>query len=134
MSEENLEIVSEWVEAFNRRDTDGFLAGLHPDVEWDDTEGFPGIRGLYRGRAGARKWWDEFLEAWEIFDAQVEQITEGNGGTVFLEINGKARGRSSGVETELELSFVIWVADHKITRRKLFSSKDEALEAAGLRE
>jgi ketosteroid isomerase-like protein len=34
MSQENVEVVSELVDAFDRRDTDAFLAVLRPDVEW----------------------------------------------------------------------------------------------------
>jgi ketosteroid isomerase-like protein len=134
MSQENVELVSEAVDAFNRRDVEAYLAVLRPDVEWDATEGFPGVQDLYRGWAEVRQWWDEFLEAWESFDVEVEQITEGSGGRVFVEINAKGRGRASGVNTELQFLFVFWVADHKVARLKVFESRDQALAAAGLSE
>jgi ketosteroid isomerase-like protein len=38
------------------------------------------------------------------------------------------------VETEVRGWFVLWIADGKITRRQVFLDRDEALEAAGLRE
>jgi limonene-1,2-epoxide hydrolase len=45
MSPENVEVAREAVDAFNRRDLDAFVARVRPDAEWDDTDGFPGVRG-----------------------------------------------------------------------------------------
>jgi hypothetical protein len=45
-----------------------------------------------------------------------------------------ARGRGSGVETELRLWGVFWVADGLITRGQVFPDRHQALEAAGLSE
>jgi ketosteroid isomerase-like protein len=134
MSEDNVHIARENVEAFNERNIEAFLALLHPDVEWDDSDGFPGLQGVYRGRTGVRKWWEAFREAWESFHGEVEETTEGTDGRVLLQVLGTARGRASGVETELRTWFVLWIADGKITKRQIFWSRDEALEAAGLRE
>ncbi len=53
-----MEVARGMVDAVNRLDIDPLVALVRPDVEWDDTEGFPGIRGVYRGRAGMREWWD----------------------------------------------------------------------------
>jgi ketosteroid isomerase-like protein len=134
MSQENVQITRENMEAFNRREIDAFLASLHPDVEWDDSNGFPGLQGVYRGRAGVRSWLEAFMEAWESFHGEVEQATEGSDGRVLLQMAGIARGRASGVETELCAWFVLWIADGKITKRQVFFNRDEALEAAGLSE
>jgi ketosteroid isomerase-like protein len=134
MSRENVEIVSEGLDAFNRRDLDRYLATISPDVEWDVSEGFLGVQDVYRGWAGVRKWWNDFLEAWESFDAELDEMAEGKAGAVFVGINGKGRGRASGVETELHFLFVFWIADHKVARLRMFQSRDQALEAAGLGE
>jgi ketosteroid isomerase-like protein len=116
ISEQNVQIARENMEAFNRREIGAFLASLHPDVEWDDSNGFPGLQGVYRGRAGVRSW------------------LEGSDSRVLLQMAGTARGRASGVETELRAWFVLWIADGKITKRQVFFNCDEALEAAGLSE
>jgi ketosteroid isomerase-like protein len=132
MSQDNVEIVSEMVDAFNRRDLDGYLARVSPDVEWDVSEGFLGVQDVYRGWAGVSKWWNDFLEAWESFDVEIDQMAEGKSGGVFVGLNGKGRGRASGVETELHFLFVFWVADRKVARVRMFQSRERALEAAGL--
>jgi ketosteroid isomerase-like protein len=134
MSQENLRVVSEMVDAFERRDLDGYLARISSGVEWDVSEGFLGVQDVYRGWTGVRKWWNDFLEAWESFDAEIDEIAEGQAGAVFVGINGKGRGSASGVETEHHFLFVIWVADHEVARLRMFQSRDEALEAAGLSE
>jgi ketosteroid isomerase-like protein len=134
MSQANVEIGREMVDAFDRRDLDALLALVRPDVEWDDTEGWPGIRGIYRGRAGVREWWDAALEVWDSVHAEVEEITEGSDGRVFLGALGTFRGGASGVETEARAWYVLWLVNGKIARWKLFWARDDALTAAGLAE
>jgi ketosteroid isomerase-like protein len=135
MSEENVEVVREAVDAVNRGDPDAFIACLHPDVDWEDTEGFPGLRTVYSGRAEVRAWFEEaFLGIWEDFHFAIEEITEASDGRVLLGVLATARGKGSGVETQARGWNVCWFADGKIARRRLFWARDEALEAAGLSE
>jgi ketosteroid isomerase-like protein len=133
MSQENVEVVREGAEAMNRRDPDGFLACLHPEVAWEESgDVLPGLRGIYRGRAEVREWFEEaFLELWESFHIEVEEIAEASDGRVFLGTLLTARGGGSGVETDLRAWQVFWFADGKIARRQIFWTRDEALEAAG---
>jgi ketosteroid isomerase-like protein len=81
-----------------------------------------------------RSWLEAFSEAWESFHGEVEQSTEGSDGRVLLQVVGTARGRASGVETELRAWFLLWIADGKITKRQVFLNRDKALEAVGLSE
>jgi ketosteroid isomerase-like protein len=136
MSQENVEVVLEGVDAVNRRDPDAFIACVHPDVVWEVSEASPFLQGIYRGRGEVREWFEEsFLEeVWESFHVEVEEITEASDGRVFLGALVTARGRGSGVETEIRGWQVCSFADGMITRRKLFVDRDEALEAAGVEE
>jgi ketosteroid isomerase-like protein len=136
MSQENVEVVLQGVEAINRRDVDAFVALFSPSVEWEESgDVFPGLRGVHRGWAGVRKWFEEaILELWESFHCEVEEITEASDGRVFGAFSATGRGRASGVETQLRFWSVFWLADGKIARRQVFWTRDEALEAAGLRE
>jgi ketosteroid isomerase-like protein len=137
MSQENVEIVREGVDAVNRRDPDAFIACVHPDVVWEvSDEVTVDLGGVYRGRAGVREWFEKsFLEVWENFHVEVEEITEAPDGRVFLGMLATARGSGSGVVVEGPRAWqVCWFADGMITRRKLFFDRAEALEAAGLSE
>jgi SnoaL-like domain len=47
--------VSRWVDAFNQRDLDGMLRGLHADVDFHPLR-LSGLRGSYLGHDGVREW------------------------------------------------------------------------------
>jgi ketosteroid isomerase-like protein len=135
MSQENVEVIREGTEAFNRRDLDAFIALLHPDVVWEENgDVLPGLRGIYRGRAEVRRYAEELLEAWESFHTEVEEITEASDGRVFEGWSIAARGAASGAESALRGWSVYWFADGKVARRQVIWTRDEALEAAGLSE
>lgn len=136
MSQENIEVVRNGLDAMTRRDADAFIACLHPDVAWEESgDVLPGLRGVYRGEAEMRRWFKEaLLETWESFHIEAEEITDAGDDRVLLEALFTARGRSSGVETELRFWSVLGLADGKITRRQVFWTRDEAFEAAGLQE
>jgi len=136
MSQKNVEVVLEGMEAINRRDADAFVACLHPHVDWVESgDVFPGLRGVHHGSEGARRWFEEaILDPWESMNVDVEEFTEASDGGVFAGFVAIARGRASGVETELRFWTVFRFAEGKITRRQVFWTRDEALEAAGLSE
>jgi ketosteroid isomerase-like protein len=136
MSQEtNVEISLQQIEAVNRRDADVLLAVVSPDVEWEDPSFWLGPTRTYRGRAEVREWFNQvILEPWESFHVEVEEITEAADDRVFGGFLITARGKGSGVETELRAWGVVWITDGEITRRKIFLDRDEALEAAGLSE
>jgi ketosteroid isomerase-like protein len=135
MSQENVEVVLAAVDAVNKRDPDAFIVCLHPDIEWQERgDPFPGLRGTYRGRVELRKWFEEaVLELWETLHVDVEEITEVHEDRVFLGFLLTARGRGSGVETELRGWQVHLCVDGKVaTRQGPFWTREKALEAAGL--
>jgi steroid delta-isomerase-like uncharacterized protein len=134
MSRENVKVALQQIEAFNRRDVDAVVALASPDVEWEDPMFRSQAARVYRGRAGLREWVNEVLEPWESLHVEVEEITEATDSRVFLEALLTARGKGSGVETQLRGWFVVWFANGRITRRQVFRDREEALEAAGLSE
>ncbi len=136
MSLENVEVARKAVDAANARDPDALIACLHPDVEWEESgDVLPGLRGLYRGRAEARRWFEEaFGDAWESVDNEVAEIIEAGEGAIVVELVGTSRGRASGAETELRSWQLLRFADGKIARRQVYWTRDEAFDAAGLVE
>jgi ketosteroid isomerase-like protein len=134
MSQENVEIVRQVVDAANRRDADAFVATLSPDVEWEDNLFWTEGPRTYRGRAGVREWLNQVLEPWESLHMEAEEITDTSDGRILVGFGLTARGKESGAETQLRFWTVSWIADGKITRRQQFQGRAEALEAAGLSE
>jgi ketosteroid isomerase-like protein len=135
MSQENVELARRAIDALNRGDHDYLLACLSPDVVWGTLEGIPGMDELYRGWAGVREWTELMSEVTEegIY-AEIERITDLGDERVFIAVALTARGRGSGLPWEYRTWQIVWFSDGLITRRQVFWTRDEALEAAGLSE
>ena len=133
MSEENVEIVRKVIDAVNRGDLDAWLGFLSPEVVWESLP-LVGFRDVYRGRAEAREWLEQLLEVFEEAHVEIEEITALSDDRVLIVSRVTGRGRGSGVPVERPSWEVSWLADGLITRRQVFWTRDEALEAAGLSE
>ncbi len=133
MSEENVELVRDGIDAVNRGDLDAWVASLSPDVVWESLS-VPGFREVYRGRGEAREWVEEVLELWKGVHLQIEQITALSDDRLLVALVRTARGSASDVPVAMHDWSVFWFAEGLITRRQGFRTKEEALETAGLRE
>jgi ketosteroid isomerase-like protein len=136
MPHENVQVVHAAIDAVNRGDPEAFMACLDPEVVWDDTEGWAGLRGVYRGPAEVRDWFQAALvEPWDSLEIAAEEIAEASDGErVSVEGSVRARGRTSGAEADIRVWQVLWLRGGRITRRELYWTRDEAAEAAGLGE
>ena len=131
MSEENVEIVRKVIDAVNRGDMDAWLGFLSPEVVWESLP-LVGFRDVYRGRAEAREWIEQLLEVFEEAHVEIEEITALSDDRVLIVSRVTGRGRGSGVPVERPSCEVSWLADGLITRRQVFWTRAEGLEAAGL--
>ncbi len=133
MSEENVEIVRRFFEARNRRDIDAMLGCLHSDAEFDLTESRSPYRGTYRGHDQVRRVFQDIFEAWGELEMALEDPAE-LGDEVVVSVLVNVSGRGSGARSRAQGANIVTVQDEKIVRFRLFQSRDEALEAAGLSE
>src|SRR5512133_1883628 len=133
MSEENVEIVRKLIDAFNRGDLDAWAGFLSPEVAWESLP-LVGFRDVYRGRAEAREWIELLVEDFEEAHLEIEETTALSDDRVLIGYTQIGRGRGSGLPGELRGWAILWVAKGLITRRQVFWTRDEALEAAGLSE
>jgi ketosteroid isomerase-like protein len=140
MSEENVELVRRWMEAWNRGDVEGVEASfdyLDPGIEWDASglaEMLPDIARVYRGKEGVRSFWRNWLSAWR--DLRFDFGVRGAGDEVILLVrNQRQWGRHSGIETQIPpYAWSYTFREGKIVRVRFFPNQAEALEAAGLSE
>jgi ketosteroid isomerase-like protein len=131
MSQENVALARKAIDALNRGDLDSLLAFLSPDVEWEALRDVPELRDVYRGRAEVRKRIEELWKLAEgVVHIEIEQMKDLGGDRVFMAVVLTARG---SVPFELPNWSVIWFAEGLVTRRQVFWTREEALEAAGLR-
>jgi len=73
-------------------------------------------------------------DAWEEFRNEIEQVSEAGPNTVVVTFRSQAIGKESGVPVEARLGAVFVLSEGKILRGRTYPSREEALEAVGLRE
>jgi ketosteroid isomerase-like protein len=130
MSRENLDLVFDMYDAFERRDLDALLALMHDDVEIEPR--LVALEGGYRGHQGVRRWWSDLLGVLPDYGVEIEALDD-LGDRTLIRIRGAAHGAASStpvVETWWQL--VEW-SDGKCIRWRNFSTEDEALAAVRLR-
>jgi ketosteroid isomerase-like protein len=137
MSKENAEIARRACEAAWRRpkpDFDTLNALAHPDHEMFTVQSLV-EGGGYRGAQGFREWlvsWGEmFGEEWE---SSVEETMAVDHERVLVTGRIKVRGSGGGVPVEQRFWVVMTLRSRKVTRSEVYTDRNQALEAAGLRE
>jgi ketosteroid isomerase-like protein len=131
MSEENVEIVRESIEAYNRRDFDTAVQSFDTEIEWRLPPVLAGESG--RGPEEIRRFWEGLDEAFEDFQLEPQEFVDA-GDHVVVRSLFHGRGKESGVETEGRMHSVTALRDGRIVRIEYFDDWAKALEAAGLRE
>jgi uncharacterized protein len=136
MSEENVELVRAVYGAAGRRDGANVLAYYDPDVDWDVSRS-PLARlvggGYYRGHEGLRRFFRSYHEAWENIEYECEELIDAGEHVISVD-RERGRGRTSGVAVELT-QYAVWtIREGKIVRVVWFPTREEALDAAGVRE
>ena len=80
-----------------------------------------------------RTYVQDWLDTFDDFRGEViELIDAGDDVIVVMRIGGRAK--LSGVETDLALAAIYTIRDGKIARGREYWTREQALEAAGLRE
>ena len=131
MSEENVEIAKEVVDAFNRRDVEDFFALAASDFEW-----FPAMAGTiegggYRGRDGIERYLVDIGDAWEEYRVLAEEFRDLGDHVVMLgRIEGRGRGSHAWVDSPTGTIFEF--ANGKMSRLRTYLDHAEALKAVGL--
>jgi ketosteroid isomerase-like protein len=134
MSEENVEIVRDAVEASLRQDWKRAAELIDPNVEMHGTVG-----GLEEGRVarGLPEILNSFeaadLEAWEERRLDPQKFLHINDLVVML-LHEYRRGKGSGVEVETDTAVVFTVRDGRVVGIQGYMDQGAALEAAGLSE
>jgi ketosteroid isomerase-like protein len=130
----NVDIVREGIDSWSRGDLDGTLALIDPEIVWRPVTAWPGIQPEYRGHAGVRRFWDAFRDPWETITLEADRIRELDERRVLTRSHFRARGRASGVTTEIVLHTVWTLEDGKLMRFESFTDEQAALEAARRQE
>ena len=129
MSEENVEIVRRAFayEIYGVGDRAEAEAIFDPDVVLNPTDERP-----YYGLDAMRDDYERWASAFEELKVTLEEIIDG-GDRVVLVAHHQGRGRS-GIEVEARFYEVYTLREGKVLRVDEYTEREEALEAAGLRD
>lgn len=134
MSEENIAIVVEAFAAFDLGDTEAVLRLCADDVVVTQPPELPGVAAEQHGHAGVLEAFAIWPEQWEDYRIEILRIAGVSTDKVLVITRNRGRGRQSGIEVDMEISFVFTVRNAKIIQMQIFMREDDALKAAGLSE
>ena len=133
MSQENVEIVRQSLEAYAGGDIEEMLSYIDPQGELHSAIIGGAEANVFQGHDGFRRWFAESMETFEELNTELTEYRDlGDRIVAFGRIH--ARGRGSGLEIDSPTGWVFTVRRGKVVRAEGFLSRSEALEAAGLSE
>jgi ketosteroid isomerase-like protein len=113
--------------ALNRRDIDGTMAVLDEQATWVEHSELPEA-GSYRGRDTIRHFLEQFLDSWDDFEQQIEEV-HAEEECVLLFIHLIASGRGSGIAVESRYAHLWEVRGGRGVRVDAYYDRESALAA-----
>ncbi len=133
MSEENVNIMRQGYEAFNRGDIEAVMGLFDPEIEWQepDVEGLPD-RGTHHGaEAVANEVFGAVAEHWDEFRAVADEFLDAGDRVVVL---GRFRGRGKASGGTLDAPFAhVWTLgdDGRAVHHRNYADTANFLRALG---
>jgi ketosteroid isomerase-like protein len=134
MSQRNLDVVQAAFDAFIRSDTDAVLRLCAEDIVITQPPELPGVSPRQYGHSGVLEAFAIWPEQWDEYRIDPPRVVADSGDYVVVSARTRGRGKQSGVEVDMDFSFLFTVRDGKITKWQIFVSENQALQAAGLSE
>ena len=126
MSEENVDLTRRLVEAFNRRDIEGFIGGCDPEVEYHPV--VAAVSGaVYRGHDEVRRFFGDLEDAWgdEIRAEPEAYFDLGEQTLLFYVLHG--RGRQSGADVAMPVAMAATWRGGLMVSFKGYASREDSL-------
>jgi hypothetical protein len=132
MSSQNVERWRSVIEAFNTRDIEAMIAYADPSIEFHSA--FAEVGGVYHGRAGMRRWVQDFEEVWgHEIRLEPQAYFDLGGHTLALNVL-HGRGRQSGADVTMPIAIVARWVDGLIVFIKGHAHREDALSDLGVSE
>jgi ketosteroid isomerase-like protein len=123
----DVEIVRSAYESLNEGDIETALGVLDEDAEWSEHSDLPEA-GVYRGRDSIRTFLESFLESWENFHQEAEELITGES-CVLVMLRSRVRGRGSGIDVEARYAHLWTMEDGCAVRVDAYLDRKEGLRA-----
>ncbi len=139
MSQENVEVVKLAYEAFARGGLDQYMEHFTDDVVYrtrrDDPSSAASAESRpIRGKGAMRAWLQDWIDMFDGFRMEPLELIDAGEDTVVVVERFGGRAKLSGVETDQTIGDVVTIRNRKIARGHEYPTREQALEAAGLRE
>jgi len=131
MSQENVELVRQANEAFNRGDIEEVLTYYAEDAEFEDLMNAPDLPRVVRGIQGVRQVLMTWVQTFDEFRAEIAEYIDLEHQVVCVtDYYGKSR---DGLTIQLRTGDLVEIRDGKFVRVTIgYESREEALAAGGL--
>jgi ketosteroid isomerase-like protein len=131
VSEENVDLVRRAYEHFAHTGEPD-VSAYAPEIEWHSAAEDPGLE-VFHGVEGVKKLIAEVQEQLEDFRTEPFEFLDA-GDRVVAGLVHRGRGRGSSAEVEMREWNVFLIQEGRIVSVSEYPHREEALEAAGLRE
>jgi ketosteroid isomerase-like protein len=132
MSQENVEIVRAVFDAYFRNDMESVLRLIDPEIVVTQRPELPDAMTRH-GHDGVIEAIRAWPNQWDDFRVEVVQIVDADD-HVAVRTHQHGRGKGSGIEVEDEIWFVFAFRNAKVAEWRMYNSRAEALQAAGMSE
>lgn len=134
MSEENVAVIRDAVEALRAEGLDAWAQFMADDIHYRAMEGAPDDRGPMHGRDAVRAYLQEWFDMFDGFKVEALELLDAGEDKVILVMRFAGRAKLSGIETDQTAAILYTIRDGKVARGKEFATREEAVEAAGMGE
>jgi ketosteroid isomerase-like protein len=129
VAESNLDLVRRGFEILDQGGVEALLSFIHPEFEVTTPAGLAAEPDTYRGPEGVRRYFESFYEAMDRVEFAPQRFLAVGELTV-VELILRARGRTTGIETEQHISQIWELRDGQAIRVRVFAAFEEAIAAA----
>lgn len=127
----NVDSLKRFIEAYNARDLTTLLDLCDPDIEFRSIFATLESGGAFRGTQGVHEYFAAIDGAYDRFTLHPAEFIDAGAAVVML-ATAEWSGLSSGAANETPVFPVCWFRAGKVLRIETFTSKEDALEAAGV--
>jgi ketosteroid isomerase-like protein len=129
VSSENVDLVRESIERFNRHDIPGVLRLMDPEIRFEHR--MAELQGSFTGVDAVRGWLADIAEHFDHWRIDCDDFRD-LGDRVLALGTLSAVGKSSGVETEVPYTVLARLRNGALTEFTDYGDREKAIEAAGL--
>jgi ketosteroid isomerase-like protein len=131
MSEENVALLRQAYDAYNRHGVAGILDYLDPEIEWRNPPESPDA-DVFVGHAGVLEWQRMVDGSFRAMNFEPQRIEELLDGRLLALVRFRFRAHESEIDVEVPITHLIKFRDGKATAFSFYTTEAAARDAARL--